>query len=60
MTLPDIRSLLTNIPLDEAINICVNRAFQIKRKVKGLLKRHFKQLLTLGIKLFCFLFNNTY
>ena len=45
----DIQSLFTNIPLDETINICVDRAFQNKKKVKGLLKRHFKQLLTLVV-----------
>ena len=31
----DIQSLFTNIPLDETINICVDRVFQNKRKVKG-------------------------
>ena len=33
----DIQSLLINIPLGKTINICVERAFQNKRKVKGLL-----------------------
>ena len=33
----DIQSLLINIPLSKTINICVERAFQNKRKVKGLL-----------------------
>ena len=56
----DIQSLFTNIPLDETINICVDRAFQNKKKVKGLLKRHFKQLLTLVVKSSCFVFNDTY
>ena len=58
----DIQPLFTNIPLDETINICVcgDRAFQNKRKVKGLLKRHFKQLLTLAVKSSCFVFNNYY
>ena len=52
----DIQSLFSNIPLDETINICVDRAFQNKKKVKGLLKRHFKQLLTLVVKSSCFVF----
>ena len=56
----DIQSLFTNIPLDETINICVDRAFQNKKKVKGLLKRHFKQLLALVVKSSCFVFNDTY
>ena len=55
----DIQSLFTNILLDETINICVERAFHNKRKVKGLLKRHFKQLLTLAAKSSCFVFNDT-
>ena len=41
----DIHSLFTNIPLDETINICVDLVFHKKKKVKGMLKRHFKQLL---------------
>ena len=56
----DIQSLFTKIPLDETINICVERAFQTKRKVRGLLKRHFKQLLTLAVKSSCFVFNDIY
>ena len=56
----DIQSLFTNIFLDETINICVNRAFQNKRKVKGLLKRHFKQLMTRTVKSSCFVFNHIY
>ena len=56
----DIQSLFTNIPFDETINICVDRAFQNKRKVKGLLKRHFKQLMTHAVKSSCFVFNYIY
>ena len=54
----DIQSLFNNIPLDKTINICVEQAFQNKRKVKGLLKRHFKQLLALAVKSSCFVFND--
>ena len=56
----DIQSLFTNIPLDETINICVDLVFHKKKKVKGMLKRHFKQLLTLSVKSSCFLFNDVY
>ena len=52
----DIQSLFANIPLDETINVCVDRAFQNKKKAKGLLKRHFKKLLTLVVKSSCFVF----
>ena len=33
-------------------NFCVKRAFQKKRKVKRLLERHFKQVLTLQLNVF--------
>ena len=56
----DIQSLFTNIPLDQAIDICVERVFQHKKKIKCMLKRHFKQLLTLIVKSSCFVFNNMY
>ena len=41
----DNQSLFTNIPLDEATGICVNMVFEKRKEVKGMLKRHFKQLL---------------
>ena len=56
----DIQSLFTNILLGETIDICVNRVFQHKKKIKVMLKRHFKQLLTLTVKSSCFVFNNVY
>ena len=56
----DIESLFTNIPLDETINICVNNVFGKKKRVKGLLKKDFKQLLTLSLNSSCFVFNNVY
>ena len=56
----DIQPHFTNIPLAESIKICVERAFQNKRKVKGLLKCQFKQLLTFAVKFSCFLFNDIY
>ena len=42
------------------INICVDLVFHKKKKVKGMLKRHFKQLLVLSVKSSCFLFNDVY
>ena len=38
----EIWSLFTNISVDETRNICADRAFQNKRKVKGFLKQHLK------------------
>ena len=56
----DVESLFTNIPLDETINICANRIYHKRKKVKGLLKRQFKQLLTFATKSSCFIFNGVY
>ena len=56
----DIESLLTNIPLDETINICVNNVFDSKKRVKRLLVKDINQLLTLSVKSSCFVFNNVY
>ena len=60
MTSFDIHSLVTNIPLDETINICIYLVFHKKKKVKVMLKRHFKQPLTFSVKSSCFLFNDFY
>ena len=46
----DVQSLFTNIPLDETINICVDLVYHKRRKVKGMLRRHFKELLTTSVK----------
>ena len=56
----DVQSLFTNIPLDETINICVDMIYNKRKKVKGMLKRHFRQLLTVSVKSSCFLFNDVY
>ena len=56
----DIQSLFTNIPLDETIDICVDIVYNKRKKVKGMLKRYFKQLLTLSVKSSFFLFNGVY
>ena len=39
MTSFDIESLFTNIPLDETVNICVNKVFAQNKIVKRLLKK---------------------
>ena len=56
----DIESLFTNIPLDKIFNISVNMVFGNQKRVKGLLKKDFKQLLTLPVKSSCSVFNNVY
>ena len=55
----DIQLLFSNIPLDETIDICVNRVFQHK-KIKRMLKRNVQQFLTLTLKYSYFAFNNMY
>ena len=60
MALLDFESLFMNISLDETINICVNNVFGNKKRVKGHLKKDFKQLLPLSVKSSCFVFNNVY
>ena len=46
----DIQSLFTNIPMDETIEICLELLFYKKRKVKGMLRKHIKELLTHAVK----------
>ena len=53
-------SSVTSLWMLNTINICVERTFQNKRKVKALLKRHFKQFLTHAVKSLCFIFNDIY
>ena len=56
----DIQPLFTNIPLDESIDICVDMVFEKRKKVKGMLKCHSKQLPILFVKSSCFLFSDVY
>ena len=60
MTSFHIESLFTNIHLNETINICVNNLFGFKKRVKGLLKKDFKQLLTFSVQSSYFVFKNLY
>ena len=56
----DIDSLFTNVPLDETIDIAVNKLFGRKKKYEGFSKEQFRTLLTLAVKNSFFLFNGTY
>ena len=47
MTSFDMKSLFTNIPLEETINICIDKLFQNKMKVNNLPKKSFRSLLEL-------------
>ena len=47
-------SLLTNIPLEETINICTNLLYNIE----GINKSEFKNLLSLATQELYFIFNN--
>ena len=60
MALFDFQSLFINIPLDETIEICLELLFYKKRKVKGMLKKHVKGLLTYAVKSLTFMFNDDY
>ena len=41
MTSFDIESLFTNIPLEETINVCVDKLFENNTKVNNLTKESF-------------------
>ena len=53
-------TLSTNIPLDEAIDICVIMVYNKCKNVKVMLKRHFNQLLMLSVKSSFSFFNGVY
>ena len=53
----DVDSIFTNIPLDETIDICINRLFENTDTVEGLKKSELKQLLCLATKESYFIFN---
>ena len=60
MTSFDVESLFTNIPLEDTINLCVTKMYKKKRKVHGLSKSQFKELLGISTKQSFFMFNNTF
>ena len=53
----EVDSLFTNIPLDEAIDICINQLFENTDTVEGFKKSELKQLLCLATKESYFIFN---
>ena len=57
----DIKSLFTNIPLNETIEICLNRLFENdEEKILNFTKTQMKYLLTLASHDCLFLFNNKF
>lgn len=54
----DIKSLFTNIPLDETIDICINELFKDTDLVMGYDITSFRKLLEIASKDSIFLFNN--
>ena len=53
----DVDSLFTNIPLEEAINICTESIYDQNDSIEGLNKSEFKELLSLATKESYFIFN---
>ena len=56
----DIKSLFTNIPLDETIQICTDQIFATNTTFMNLNKKEFHNLLSLSVKDSVFLFNDKY
>ena len=56
----DVKSLFTNIPLDETIQICTDATFGQLNKFMNFTKKQFKSLLELAVKECIFLFDNCY
>ena len=56
----DIDFLFTNVPLEEAIKIVIKNVFGRKRKINGLSKSDFQDLLKLTIMDAVFYFNDNY
>ena len=52
--------LFTNVPLDETIDITVNKLFGKKKKYEGFNRDQFRKLLSLAVKNSFFLFNDKY
>ena len=53
----DVKSLFTNVPLVETIDICVSKLFQNNDSVHGFTRNEFKQLLLFATQQSHFLFN---
>ena len=50
MTTWDIESLFTNIPLDETIEICLDKLYKRRKNIRGISRSHFKMLLEFATK----------
>ena len=56
----DIKSLFINIPLEETINICVDKLFQNKAKIDNLTREYFWSLLEVSTLDSFFIFHGKY
>ena len=56
----DVNSLFTNVPLDETIDIIINRAFNNAMLFHGFSVTNFRTLLDFAVKDSHFIFNNVY
>ena len=56
----DTTSLFTNIPLDETINICLNKSFGKKQCASNLDRASFEKLLRVAAKESFFIFDKTF
>ena len=56
----DVESLFTNIPLQETIDLCVQKLFEDKTYIDGLSKDSFREMLTVTMTESFILFNNEY
>ena len=51
---------MKQVPLDEAISIAVNKVYGRKRKIKGIGKNEFREMLNIATKGSVFYFNGNY
>ena len=56
----DVKSLFTNIPLQETIDLCVDLLFNDQPNIDGFTKTDFHELLTVTLSESVILFNNEY
>ena len=56
----DVDSLLTNISLEETINICVDNLYSDNENPPNIPKHNFRNLLNIATKETFFMFNNKY
>ena len=56
----DVESLFTNIPLQETIDLCVQKLFEDINYIDGLSKDSFREMLTVNMTESFYLFDNAY